>query len=61
MTPPDQDTEDRSKCTPCRGTGKVTSSLGGEPHEVTCPWCDGTGRFQSGHDAQAAGGQEKPA
>jgi hypothetical protein len=21
---------------------------------VTCPWCEGTGRFQPGHDAQAA-------
>ena len=35
-------------------TGRVTSTLGGEPHDVTCPWCDGTGRFIPGHDAQAA-------
>lgn len=61
MTPSEQDAEDRSICTACRGTGRVSSALGGEPHEVTCPWCDGTGRFEAGHDAQAAGGQEKPA
>jgi hypothetical protein len=31
----------------------VVSNLGGSPSEVTCPWCDGTGRFTAGHDAQA--------
>ena len=40
-------------CTPCRGTGKVTSALGGERHEVTCPWCGGSGRFEAGRDAQS--------
>jgi DnaJ-class molecular chaperone len=44
--------EDRSTCTPCRGSGKVISALGGEQHVVTCPWCGGTGRFQPGRDAQ---------
>jgi DnaJ-class molecular chaperone len=44
--------EDRSVCTPCRGTGRLMSNLGGEPHEVTCPWCDGSGRFDPGRDAQ---------
>jgi DnaJ-class molecular chaperone len=44
--------EARQSCTACRGTGRVTSNLGGTPHEVTCPWCGGTGRFASGHDAQ---------
>lgn len=48
-TPP----EDRSTCTPCRGTGTVISGLGGAPHEVTCPWCEGTGKWQPGHDAVA--------
>jgi DnaJ-class molecular chaperone len=43
----------RSVCSPCRGTGKVISSLAGDPHEVTCPWCGGTGRFEPGRDAQA--------
>ena len=31
------------ECPPCRGTGTVISSEGGEPHPVTCPWCGGTG------------------
>ncbi|MBA2644906.1 MAG: hypothetical protein H0U80_05615 [Solirubrobacterales bacterium] len=37
--------EDRSTCTPCRGTGTVISGLGGTPHEEKCPWCEGTGRW----------------
>jgi DnaJ-class molecular chaperone len=41
-------------CSPCRGTGRVISNLGGTPNEVTCPWCEGTGTFVPGHDAQAA-------
>jgi hypothetical protein len=44
--------EDRGVCTPCRGTGRLISGLGGEPHEVTCPWCGGSGRFEPGTDAQ---------
>ena len=28
--------------------------LGGTRQEVTCPWCEGTGRFIPDHDAQAA-------
>ena len=44
----------RAMCTPCRGTGKLVSGLGGQPHEVTCPWCGGTGEFQPGRDAQQA-------
>ena len=39
---------------PCRGTGRVVSNLGGTPATVECPWCEGTGRFLPGHDAQAA-------
>jgi DnaJ-class molecular chaperone len=42
------------ECTACRGTGQVTSNLGGSPQQVPCPWCEGTGRFIPGHDAQAA-------
>jgi len=45
--------EDRSTCTPCRGTGRLQSALGGEVHEVTCPWCGGSGRFVAGRDAQS--------
>jgi DnaJ-class molecular chaperone len=48
------DSHDPQRCTPCRGTGKVISGLGGTPSSVTCPWCDGTGRFDAAHDAQAA-------
>jgi DnaJ-class molecular chaperone len=43
---------DRSECTACRGTGKVISGKGGTPHEVTCPWCGGDGKFHPGRDAQ---------
>ena len=43
---------DRGTCTPCRGSGRLTSALGGETHEVTCPWCGGSGRFEPGRDAQ---------
>jgi len=28
--------------------------LGGTPQQVTCPWCEGSGRFIGEHDAQAA-------
>ena len=52
MSADEDKTEDRGTCTPCRGTGRVTSALRGEQHEVTCPWCGGTGRFQPGRDAQ---------
>jgi DnaJ-class molecular chaperone len=45
---------DPQRCTACRGTGQVISGLGGTPQAVTCPWCGGSGRFQPGHDAQAA-------
>ena len=44
--------DDRSACRACRGTGKLRSSLGGTPHEVTCPWCEGTGQRIPGLDAQ---------
>jgi DnaJ-class molecular chaperone len=47
--------DSRATCTPCRGTGKLVSGLGGEPHDVVCPWCGGSGEFQSGRDAQQAG------
>lgn len=41
-------------CSACRGTGRVTSNLGGERHEQPCPWCDGGGMRLPEHDAQAA-------
>lgn len=43
---------ERTVCTPCRGTGRLGSNLGGKPHQVTCPWCGGSGQFVSGRDAQ---------
>jgi DnaJ-class molecular chaperone len=48
------DTYDPQRCTACRGTGRVISALGGTPNPVTCPWCEGSGRFDPQHDAQAA-------
>jgi DnaJ-class molecular chaperone len=47
-------------CSACRGTGTVISSLGGEPHELSCPWCDGGGVVLPGHDAQAHWREQHP-
>ena len=44
-------------CMPCSGKGKVVSNAGGDPHEVTCPWCEGGGVMIAEHDAQAAQGE----
>jgi DnaJ-class molecular chaperone len=44
--------DDRSTCTPCRGTGSLISGKGGTPHAVTCPWCGGDGQFHRGRDSQ---------
>jgi DnaJ-class molecular chaperone len=52
--PPNDAAQESRECTACRGTGQVVSNLGGTPQKVPCPWCDGTGRFIPGHDAQAA-------
>jgi DnaJ-class molecular chaperone len=57
VTPPDD--HDPGRCHACRGTGRVRSALGGEPHDVPCPWCEGTGRFIANHDAQATPGGER--
>jgi hypothetical protein len=45
----------------CRGSGRVISSLGGTPKDVTCPWCDGSGVRTPGIDAQARWPRERPA
>jgi DnaJ-class molecular chaperone len=50
----DETEQQQIPCPPCRATGKVVSNLGGTPHEVTCPWCEGTGVLIPEHDAQAA-------
>ncbi|MSX01895.1 MAG: hypothetical protein F2813_01905 [Actinobacteria bacterium] len=54
--PKEEEAEERGPvpCSPCRGTGKLNSNSGGEPHAVDCPWCEGSGVFIEGHDAQAA-------
>ena len=59
VSPEPADAHDPGRCMPCRGTGRVISTLGGKPHEVTCPWCEGSGRYRREHDAQAAGGVER--
>jgi hypothetical protein len=41
-------------CRPCRGTGRLISTLGGESHQVVCPWCRGTGETIPGINAQDA-------
>lgn len=33
----------------------MISGLGGTNQQVTCPWCEGTGRIEPGHNAQEAG------
>ncbi|MDQ6836213.1 MAG: hypothetical protein M3016_08510 [Actinomycetota bacterium] len=47
-------------CMPCRGTGKLTSGLGGEAHEVRCPWCEGTGHRVPGINAQESPAESAP-
>jgi hypothetical protein len=41
-------------CRPCRGTGRLISTLGGVSHQVVCPWCHGTGKTIPGINAQDA-------
>ncbi|HEX6390155.1 MAG TPA: hypothetical protein VFZ89_11920 [Solirubrobacteraceae bacterium] len=51
----EQSTPEPQPCLACRETGKVISGLGGTNQQVTCPWCEGTGRIEPGHNAQEAG------
>ncbi len=48
----EESTPEDQICNPCRGTGCLISGLGGEPHEVVCPWCGGSGHRIPGRDAQ---------
>lgn len=50
--------DDRAVCPPCRGTGRLTSNLGGEAHTVPCPWCGATGVWDPARDAQSEGPAE---
>lgn len=61
MTDAEQDPAPPAGCTPCRGTGRVVSNLGGSPSEKPCPWCDGTGVRIAEHDAQAHWREADPA
>ena len=47
--------EETPECGPCRGSGQLTSNAGGEPHQVVCPWCEGTKKRLAEHDSQEAG------
>lgn len=47
-------------CAPCRGTGRIVSGLGGTPHSIACPWCDGTGVAIPGRNAQEHAGAGEP-
>ncbi len=51
----------RVTCRPCRGTGRVLSMLGGQEHELGCPWCAGSGEFVAGRDAQQSPAEQPPA
>ncbi len=42
-------------CSACRATGRVFANRAGEQISVNCPWCQGTGSWEPGYDAQAAG------
>ncbi len=44
--------ESGQECMPCRGTGRVISNLGGQPSQVDCPWCGGSGVRRADVDAQ---------
>lgn len=41
-------------CSACRATGRVISNFGGEQTTVPCPWCQGTGEWTPGFDAQTS-------
>lgn len=41
-------------CSACRATGKVFAGRDEDQVQVACPWCQGTGQWEPGYDAQAA-------
>jgi DnaJ-class molecular chaperone len=53
MADAEDTTPEPGDCLACRATGQVVSNLGGEPRQVPCPWCEGSGVRLTGHDAQA--------
>ena len=50
--PEDSASQSEQPCSPCRGTGEVVLNVGEETKTEPCPWCEGSGRFIPGHDAQ---------
>ena len=50
--------ESRSGCTPCRGTGKLVSGLGGSRMRSRARGAGGAGEFQPGRDAQQEGPED---
>lgn len=56
----DEETAAPVPCSPCRGTGKVVSHADEKTTDVTCPWCEGSGSYQPGHDAQAHWRSDEP-
>jgi DnaJ-class molecular chaperone len=58
MAEPTTQPEPPQPCGACGGSGSVISNIGGTPHAVSCPWCDGGGTFLADHDAQAHWKQE---
>jgi hypothetical protein len=47
-----EESQEPRACTPCHGSGKVISNLGGNTTTVTCPWCRGGGERLTDMDAQ---------
>jgi DnaJ-class molecular chaperone len=56
----ENETAGTGACLACRGTGRLISGLGGNPHPVTCPWCRGTGERIPGIDAQESPAETQP-
>jgi DnaJ-class molecular chaperone len=42
-------------CSACRATGNVFANRAEEQISVACPWCEGSGQWSPGLDAQASG------
>lgn len=60
MAEPEVDLENAATapCSPCRGTGTLKSNLGGESHDVPCPWCEGSGVRPARGAAQSSSEQD---
>jgi DnaJ-class molecular chaperone len=45
-------------CSACRATGRVFATRSGEQTSLPCPWCQGSGEWEPGFDAQAGAAVE---